>query len=128
MMCSNCDIIREERAENARLQAEVKRGYKNMALAWVHAGEMQDAVVRLQALVEEQSRQVNEYQAGLRKAERERGGYKALAERRGDSLRFWLTRAGHTACLAGRICRNSQCAEARAALATPEEAREIHKS
>ncbi len=52
-----------------------------------------------------------------------RDRYKALAERRGEALDFWLGRAGHGARL-GHACRNLKCAEARAALAaTPDEAR-----
>ena len=85
-MCSNCDMIREERAENARLQARVMELGRGVAELLV-----------------------------------ERDGYKALAERRGEALEFWLTKAGHDGCLTGRICRNLKCAEARAALAaTPE--------
>jgi len=68
-----------------------------------------------------------QYRKGI--VERERDGYKAQAERRGEALEFWLARAGHDGCLTGRICRNLKCAEARAALAaTPEKALEIHKS
>ena len=78
-----CEFCLEERiadleAENARLQVDIereRRRCKNTALAWAHAGEMQDEVARLQA-------RETELVAKLIKANR----YKALEERRGEAL------------------------------------------
>ena len=52
----NAGIIDNLKAENARLHAEVerqRRRCKNTALAWAHAGEMQDEAVRYKALAEQ---------------------------------------------------------------------------